>query len=227
MRFRDARKGGRRAANGQPGTRGRDEARDEQGPLRILAELLPRSRRARERHPRLPNWRRSCPSVFLIDLDASEGAGFRFRFCGASIATRYGRDLTDESFLALWSPTDAGALKRDLCAVAFPLDRHGRRRDGGDRRRRLRLASRCCFCRLPARPARPAQSARWCASAATTRRTASARASSPSRCGRFAFFPDARRDPARTARRRPPPSPPRSRQNAPPLRPLDRRHGGK
>lgn len=59
------------------------------------------------------------PSVFLIDLDASEGTGFRFRFCGAALATRYGRDLTDESFLALWGPTDAGALKRDLGAAGF------------------------------------------------------------------------------------------------------------
>ncbi len=59
------------------------------------------------------------PSVFLIDLDASEGAGFRFRFCGAALATRYGRDLTDENFLALWGPTDATTLKRDLRAAAF------------------------------------------------------------------------------------------------------------
>ncbi len=59
------------------------------------------------------------PSLFLIDIENSERASFRFRFCGASVATHYGRDLTDESFLALWNATDAETLKRDLRASAF------------------------------------------------------------------------------------------------------------
>src|SRR5262245_37961303 len=42
------------------------------------------------------------PSLFLIELEGSDRPAFRFRFCGASIARRYGHDLTDESFLALW-----------------------------------------------------------------------------------------------------------------------------
>lgn len=50
------------------------------------------------------------PSLFLVDLDLS--AGFVVRFCGAAIATRYGRDLSDESFLSLWNPEDADALQR-------------------------------------------------------------------------------------------------------------------
>ena len=52
------------------------------------------------------------PDLFLLDL--SPLGEPRFRFCGAAIATRYGRDLTDESFLALWSPEDRRALDRDL-----------------------------------------------------------------------------------------------------------------
>ncbi len=59
------------------------------------------------------------PSLFLIDLEKADAPTFRFRFCGASIATRYGSDLTDESFLALWNPADAASMKRDLRAVAF------------------------------------------------------------------------------------------------------------
>lgn len=59
------------------------------------------------------------PSLFLIDIDASDEPDFRFRFCGAAIATRYGRDLSDESFLSLWSPTDRGTLVRDLRAGGF------------------------------------------------------------------------------------------------------------
>lgn len=59
------------------------------------------------------------PSLFLIELDASEHPVFRFRYCGASIARRYGRDLSDEDFLALWSPSDRMSLQRDLRAVAF------------------------------------------------------------------------------------------------------------
>ncbi len=52
------------------------------------------------------------PDLFLVDLDPAEDA--RFRFCGAAMASRYGRDLTDESFLALWNPDDRQALRRDL-----------------------------------------------------------------------------------------------------------------
>ncbi len=59
------------------------------------------------------------PSLFLIDIENSDVASFRFRFCGASVATRYGRDLTDESFIALWDATDAATLRRDLRAGAF------------------------------------------------------------------------------------------------------------
>ena len=59
------------------------------------------------------------PSLFLIELDTSDRPQFRFRFCGASIATRYGRDLTDESFLELWDNPDRSMLQRDLRALAF------------------------------------------------------------------------------------------------------------
>jgi len=59
------------------------------------------------------------PSLFLIELETSDRPAFRFRFCGASIATRYGHDLTDESFLALWDPADKSMLQRDLHALAF------------------------------------------------------------------------------------------------------------
>jgi hypothetical protein len=59
------------------------------------------------------------PSLFLIELEGSDRPEFRFRFCGASIATRYGHDLTDESFLALWDLADRSMLQRDLRALAF------------------------------------------------------------------------------------------------------------
>jgi hypothetical protein len=59
------------------------------------------------------------PSLFLVELDATERPRFRFRFCGAALATRYGRDLTDESFLELWDNPDRGMLQRDLRALAF------------------------------------------------------------------------------------------------------------
>src|SRR4026208_1251408 len=52
------------------------------------------------------------PSLFLIELDNSDSPKFRFRFCGASIATRYGHDLTDESFLDLWDTADRSMLQR-------------------------------------------------------------------------------------------------------------------
>ena len=56
------------------------------------------------------------PSLFLIDLDLT--TGFQFRFCGATIATRYGRDLSDESFLTLWNPEDADAIQRHTQATS-------------------------------------------------------------------------------------------------------------
>lgn len=56
------------------------------------------------------------PALFLIDLDIA--AGCRFRFCGATLASRYGRDLTDESFLALWNTEDAAAMRRDLRVIS-------------------------------------------------------------------------------------------------------------
>jgi hypothetical protein len=52
------------------------------------------------------------PSLFLTDLDLA--AGLRFRFCGADLATRYGRDLTGESFLTLWGALDRATLERDV-----------------------------------------------------------------------------------------------------------------
>lgn len=57
------------------------------------------------------------PDLFLVDLDPEQNT--RFRFCGASIAIRYGRDLSHESFLALWSPDDRASLARDLRAMAL------------------------------------------------------------------------------------------------------------
>ena len=59
------------------------------------------------------------PYLFLIELDPSESPRFRFRYCGVAIARRYGRDLSDEDFLALWSPDDRSTLQRDLRALAF------------------------------------------------------------------------------------------------------------
>ena len=56
------------------------------------------------------------PSLFLIDMDLAAGA--RFRFCGAALAMRYGRDLTDESFLDLWSGEDRATLERGLKAFS-------------------------------------------------------------------------------------------------------------
>ena len=56
------------------------------------------------------------PSLFLTDLDFA--AGLRFRFCGAAVAARYGRDLAEESFLALWRGPDRVGLERDLRSLA-------------------------------------------------------------------------------------------------------------
>src|SRR6185295_12276155 len=59
------------------------------------------------------------PSLFLVEIESSDRPRFRFRFCGAAVATRYGRDLTGESFLELWDNPDRSMLKRDLRALAF------------------------------------------------------------------------------------------------------------
>ena len=59
------------------------------------------------------------PSLFLVELNTSDRPLFRVRYCGAAIATRYGRDLTDESFLGLWENPDSSLLQRDLRALAF------------------------------------------------------------------------------------------------------------
>jgi hypothetical protein len=59
------------------------------------------------------------PSLFLIELDSSEHPIFEFRYCGVTIARRYGRDLVGEDFLKLWNPYDRATLQRDLCALAF------------------------------------------------------------------------------------------------------------
>jgi hypothetical protein len=56
------------------------------------------------------------PSLFLIDLDLA--AGLKFRFCGAAMATRYGRDLTDDSFLDLWSGEDRDTLAQSIRLMA-------------------------------------------------------------------------------------------------------------
>jgi len=59
------------------------------------------------------------PYLFLIELDPSEQPRFRFRYCGVAIARCYGRDLSEEDFLSLWSPDDRITLYRDLRALAF------------------------------------------------------------------------------------------------------------
>jgi hypothetical protein len=56
------------------------------------------------------------PSLLLVDLNAA--AGFKMRFCGAAVARRYGRDLSAESFLALWTAEDADTLQRHMRSMA-------------------------------------------------------------------------------------------------------------
>jgi hypothetical protein len=56
------------------------------------------------------------PCLFLIELTA--GGGALFRYCGASLTNRYGRDLQDDSFLALWNATDREILERNLIVMA-------------------------------------------------------------------------------------------------------------
>ena len=55
------------------------------------------------------------PSLFLVDLTSP---GYRFRFCGAALATRYGRELSDEGFLPLWNTEDQVTLERNLRFIA-------------------------------------------------------------------------------------------------------------
>jgi hypothetical protein len=56
------------------------------------------------------------PSLFLLDLPPS--GSFRFRFCGAALATRYGRDLCEEGFLPLWNADDRTTLEPNLRFIA-------------------------------------------------------------------------------------------------------------
>lgn len=55
------------------------------------------------------------PSLFLVDLTSAD---FRLRFCGAALASRYGRDLSDEGFLPLWNAEDQLTLERNLRFIA-------------------------------------------------------------------------------------------------------------
>ena len=50
--------------------------------------------------------------TFLLDLKGKDGT--KFRFCGSSIAMRYGRDLADEDFLSLWNEDDRKSLSHHL-----------------------------------------------------------------------------------------------------------------
>lgn len=53
--------------------------------------------------------------IFLLRFEDGDFA--RFRFCGSNLATRFGRDLTDEDFLGLWSQCDRDSLIRHLRAL--------------------------------------------------------------------------------------------------------------
>lgn len=55
-------------------------------------------------------------SLFLVDLTPDDGAPLRY--CGNELALRYGRDLTNEPFLALWNRADRDMLEPDLGAMA-------------------------------------------------------------------------------------------------------------
>ena len=50
--------------------------------------------------------------TFLLDLNGTNKTNFRF--CGSNVAMRYGRDLADEDFLALWSDDDRKSLAHHL-----------------------------------------------------------------------------------------------------------------
>lgn len=54
--------------------------------------------------------------TFLLDLQGTDRT--KFRFCGSNIAMRYGRDLADEDFLALWSDEDRQSLTHHLTLMA-------------------------------------------------------------------------------------------------------------
>ncbi len=54
--------------------------------------------------------------TFLLDLKGTNGT--KFRFCGSNIAMRYGRDLGDEDFLALWNDDDRKSLAHHLTLMA-------------------------------------------------------------------------------------------------------------
>lgn len=56
------------------------------------------------------------PSLFLLEIGRTKDP--LFRFCGAALASRHGRDLTDESFLPLWNAEDRAMLERDLRLIA-------------------------------------------------------------------------------------------------------------
>ena len=56
------------------------------------------------------------PSLFLLDLPIS--GNFRFHFCGATLAMRYGRDLCEEPFLPLWNAEDRTTLEPNLRYLA-------------------------------------------------------------------------------------------------------------
>ena len=56
-------------------------------------------------------------SLFLLEFDLS--AGPRFRFCGAAISARYGRDLANEDFLTLWNSSDRPLVERHLRIVSM------------------------------------------------------------------------------------------------------------
>lgn len=53
--------------------------------------------------------------TFLIRIHSDGTPGIRF--CGSNIAARFGRDLTDESFLDLWAGRDRDAISRHLEAL--------------------------------------------------------------------------------------------------------------
>ena len=54
--------------------------------------------------------------TFLLDLKSTNRT--KFRFCGSSIAMRYGRDLGGEDFLALWNDDDRKSLTHHLALMA-------------------------------------------------------------------------------------------------------------
>ena len=57
------------------------------------------------------------PSLFLLDLGVKRRP--TFRFCGANIALRYGRDLAGEPFLPLWTAADREVLAQHVGTLAL------------------------------------------------------------------------------------------------------------